>query len=493
MRTGESNQSRFLDTELFQNILILQDIFEDSPDLIIRTLTIGKTDCKAALIYLSSLVQKKDLQEHVIKPLLDERAETPEAITLGGIAKANRWTEVEAFIFHGKSVLLVDGMDSCYILDTEGWPERALEDPQIEPSLKGSHQGFLESGGKNIALIRRFIPNRELKIKTFRIGRRGDTKVSVLYIADLTNNELLLETIKRLESLDIDAVLSTGELAELIEDHPYSPFPQFIITERPDSTASHLLQGRVAVIVDRSPGVLIGPTTFFSFLQGPDDYGTRWLLASFLRILRFVGMFMAIFLPAIYIAMISYNYEIIPVKLILSIGESREKVPFPPVVEALLMELTLEMLREAGIRLPAPVGQTVGIVGGIVIGQAAVQAGIVSNIMVIVVAFTAIASFIIPNFDMASAVRLIRFPMMLLASMFGIVGIMVGFMAFIGHLITLRSMGAPYDDPIDTVHLSDLKDTLIRLPLWLMKARPSSTQSKQVVRQDNDGSAGERR
>lgn len=493
MKTHENKEAKKIFAELFQNVLIVQDMFDHSPDLVIRSLSIGATGTKAVLIYFCGLVSKNDIQQHIIKPLLDKKAVSPDEITIAGVTETDSWAVVEISILSGNTLLFVDGMEIAYVLETREWPERSLEDPQIEPSLKGSHQGFLETAGKNIALIRRLIPNRELKIKTYRLGRRGEVQLYILYIADLTNGEFLQEINERLDRLDIDTVLSTGALGELIEDHPFSPFPQFIITERPDSTASQLLQGRVAIIVDRSPGVLIGPTTFLSFLQSPDDYGTRWLVASFLRILRFAGLFIAIFLPAFYIALLSYNYEVIPIKLILSIGETREKVPFPPLVEALLMELTLEMLREAGIRLPAPIGQTVGIVGGIVIGQAAVQAGIVSNIMVIIVAFTAIASFIIPNYDMASAVRFVRFPMMLLASMFGIVGIMVGLMAFIGHVITLRSFGTPYDDPFDTIHLGDWKDTIIRLPLWLMKSRPSSTKPKQMKRQDNDGSVGEKR
>ncbi|MEV3228867.1 spore germination protein, partial [Paenibacillus larvae] len=206
---------------------------------------------------------------------------------------------------------------------------------------------------------------------------------------------------------------STGELEQFIEDDPYSPFPQLTITERPDTTASHLLQGRVTIVVDRSPGVLIGPMTLTSFFQTTDDYSIRWLVSSFVRMLRFVGAIIAIFAPALYIALVSFHYEVIPLRLLLTIAESRERVPFPPLIEALIMELVLEMLREAAIRLPAPVGQTIGIVGGIVIGQAAVQAGLVSNIMVIVVAITAISSFILPNLELGAGIRLIRFPIML--------------------------------------------------------------------------------
>ena len=262
------------------------------------------------------------------------------------------------------------------------------------------------------------------------------------------------------------------------------------MTERPDAAASHLMQGRICVVVDRSPSVLIAPMTMTAFFQSVDDYSTRWIAASFIRFLRFFAFFVAAFLPALYIAVISFNYEIIPLNLLLSIGESRGQVPFSPILEALIMELTLEMLREAGIRLPAPIGQTVGIVGGIVIGQTAVQAGIVSNIMVVVVALTGISSFIIPNYDMSSAIRLIRFPMMLLSSMFGIFGLTIGWMILIAHLISLESLGTPYGSPLAPFRIKDMKDTFVRLPLWLMKSRPTSTQPLQKKRAGSSSSKG---
>lgn len=277
--------------------------------------------------------------------------------------------------------------------------------------------------------------------------------------------------------------MNTGELAELIEDNPYSLFPQFVLTERPDSVASQILQGRCVVVVDRSPSVLVAPVGFFSYFQNIDDYSSRWSIATFLRLLRLFAFITAAFLPAVYIGIVSYHFEIIPMKLLLTLGESRGQVPFPPFVEAIIMEITLEMLREAGVRLPAPVGQTVGIVGGIVLGQAVVQAGLISNVMVIVVAFTAISSFILPNYDMVAAVRLIRFGLMILASLFGFVGIIVGLMVMIAHLLTLKSLGMPYGTPFAPVRFSDWKDTLIRAPLWLMKKRPTSTLPLQDIRQ----------
>jgi len=480
-------QNRMISNRTSENIEEITNIFTQTPDLVIRSFTSNYMEGQVTLVYLDGLVDKNSINNNVLRPLMDPPEQGGTNIfgllSISQISPVYDFQAVEDKILQGSSLLFIEGQREAYALDTNGWPQRAIEDPQLETSLKGAHQGFVETALQNIALIRRYIPNRELKIKEFWIGERGVCKVSVMFVEDIVDPDLLRILEDRITAITVDAVLNTGELEEMIEDNPYSPFPQFYTTERPDTAASHLLQGRIAIVVDRSPSVLIAPSTFVSFFQSVDDYSTRWLVSSFIRLLRFSAMVVATFLPALYIALISFNYELIPLDLILTVGESRERVPFPPLIEAVMMELTLEMLREAGVRLPSPIGQTVGIVGGIVIGQAVVQAGIVSNVMVIVVAFTAISSFIFPNYDMAAAIRLVRFAMMGLASMFGIIGIIIGFMILIGHLISLESLGAPYANPFAPVRFQDLKDTFLRLPLWLMKNRPTSVLSTQSRRQ----------
>jgi len=487
--------TRQISDRLDENMDELQTIFTLTPDLVIRHFESKFVEGRVTLVYLTGLVDKNSVNNNVLRPLLSttERGATSifDLLSVGKVSTIFDFAAVEEAILQGYSLLFIDGRKEVLAVETNGWPQRAIEDPQLEASLKGAHQGFVETGIQNIALIRRYLPNRELKIKEYLIGERGACKVSVLFFADVANPEIIQELEDRIKILNIDAILNTGELEELIEDNPYSPFPQFITTERPDSAASHILQGKLVVVVDRSPSVLVGPASFASFFQNVDDYSTRWLVATFIRLLRFLAFLVATFLPAIYIAVIAFNYEVIPLDLIISVGESRERVPFPPLVEAMIMELTLEMLREAGVRLPAPIGQTVGIVGGIVIGQAVVQAGIVSNIMVIVVAFTAISSFIIPNYDMAAAVRLVRFLMMGLASMFGIVGIVIGFMTLIGHLISLESLGVPYGSPLAPVRFKDWKDFIIRIPLWKMTNRPLSARATQARRQGDNHPKGD--
>lgn len=470
---------------LSENIDQLATIFSDTPDLVVRTFTYKQSGVPAALAYLDGLVDKNSINNNVLHELMfhtttDDRDELP--VALGDLKNLLAWEAVENAILRGYSILFIDGQAHAFSLETQGWPQRGISDSQIEASLKGTHQGFIETGSQNIALIRRYISSRELKIKEFYVGNRTKSKVSILYLEDIALPEIRYELERRISNLQIDCILNTGELAELIEDNPLSLFPQMITTERPDTAASQLLQGRYCVVVDRSSSVLIAPVGIAAFFQGIDDYSTRWPVATFFRLLRFFACIIAAFLPAFYIACISYNHELIPLELILSIGEFRSAVPFPPFIEALIMEIMLEMLREAGVRLPAPVGQTVGIVGGIVIEQAAVEAGIVSNLMVVVVASTAVASFILPNYDMAASVRLIRFPMMTIASMYGVIGMMAGVMVIIAHVISLQSLGEPYSTPIAPLRIRDWKDVFIRLPLKNMIYRPQSIRSLQKRR-----------
>jgi spore germination protein len=301
-----------LNSDLTCNVAELNSRFSLIPDMVIRELVIQQTGKRAALVYLIGLTDKNAINNNIHRPLLHrpfagESTDGELPVSIGNIRWITEWSKVEQAIFQGYCVLFIDGRTDALTLDTQGWPQRAIEDPQLEASLKGAHQGFVETAGQNIALIRRYIPNRELKIKQLCVGARGRTQIFLLYLGDVANPEILKELEDRIAQLDVDAVVSTGELAELIEDNPYSPFPQFITTERPDAATSQLLQGRIVAVVDGSPSVLIAPTSISTFFQNVDDYGTRWLVSSFLRIMRFLAFFIALFLPSIYIALISYN------------------------------------------------------------------------------------------------------------------------------------------------------------------------------------------
>ncbi|MEH7381238.1 spore germination protein [Bacillus sp. JJ1533] len=483
--------------QLEANLAEIQSIFTKTPDLVVTKLVIEQTKAKASLVYLGELTDSTMVNEHVLRPLLfhvkTNNEDSSPKVSIARVKEVNKWSQITDGILQGKSVLFVDGSPVAFLLDTGKWPERSIEDTPIESSIYAEHIGFTENGSKNIALIRKHIQNQNLKIKEYSIGERGKTKVSILYLDDVVNPELIKELENRMKKIKVDSIINTGILAEFIEDNPYSPFPQLLLTERTDLAASEILEGRIVTVVDGSPNVLVAPTTFTSFFKSMDDYTSRWLVASFMRLLRYAGFFMAIFLPATYIAVIAFHFEVIPLKLLMSIGVSRERVPFPPFIEALIMEITLEMLREAGIRLPAKIGQTVGIVGGIVIGQAAVAAGIVSNIMVIVVALTAVASFIIPNYEMGASIRLIRFPMMITASLFGFVGLSVGFMTLVAHLIELKSLGISYASPISPLRIQEWKDLFIRFPQWSIFKRPVSSLPLQMRRADSNRPKGDKK
>ncbi|MCR8984905.1 spore germination protein [Brevibacillus laterosporus] len=344
-----------------------------------------------------------------------------------------------------------------------------IEEPYLEPTIKGAHDGFVENASKNLGLLRRYIPSPELKLRQLKIGERGKVTITMAYLEDVANPKVIEELERRIQALSLDVIINIGELQQLISKNTFTVFPQFLVTERPDTTAMQILKGRVAILMDRSPGVLIAPMDLVGFLETKDDYNVNWLLASFVRLLRYIAFMISLVLPAFYVATISFHFEVIPLKLLLSIGESREKVSFPPVLEALVMELSLEMLREAGLRLPGPIGQTVSIVGGIVIGQAAVQAGIVSNIMVIVVSITAIASFIIPYYDMSSTLSHDD------ACLF--LWLCRNYHGFNDHVYPpyyLTSIGTPYGSPFAPVRMKEWKDAVILTAPRYLTARPHS-------------------
>jgi spore germination protein KA len=316
-----------------------------------------------------------------------------------------------------------------------------------------------------------------------KIGTYTRTNVSIAYIDGLADKTLIEEITTRLERIKIDGILESEYIEEMIEDNPYSPFPQIMTTERPDVACSCLLEGRAVILVEGTPFTLIAPISFFSLIQSQEDYAQRFMAGTFIRWLRFFFMGLSLLLPSLYVAILTFHHEAVPTALLLSSAASREAVPFPAIVEALAMEITFEALREAGVRLPKQVGSAVSIVGALVIGQASVQAGLVSAPMVIVVAITGIASFMMPRYIAGIAFRMLRFPMMLLAGTLGLLGIMMGIIAIVIHLCSLRSFGVPYLTPLAPLKGQELKDVLWRAPWWKMDTRPRLTGDSNVYRQ----------
>lgn len=363
---------------------------------------------------------------------------------------------------------------------------RSPNEPDNEHVIRGSHEGFVEGFDTNISLLRKRLTMPDLVVRTLKVGKLCKTQVSYVYIASVADADLIEQLQTKLEGVTADVITTAGQLEDYLEDSVWSPFPQYLNTERPDRVVSNLLEGKIAIFTDHTPTCLIAPVTFFSFYQSPDDFNGRVIVGSFYRIVRLLSFVAAMFLPAFYIAVIGFHSEILPLELSRKVKVAINEIPYRPIFEALILEIFIELIREASIRLPTPIGQTIGIVGGLVIGDAIVSAGLVSNLMVIVVAMTAISSFVVPSVEMNTTIRVLRFPFMLLASIFGFFGIVLGSLVLFIHLMNLSSMRQPYFSPIVPFDPSRFKKIFLRLPYVR-----SSKQQKTFTHGD-DGDGGKR-
>lgn len=477
-KTGEpAEKKRPIHKEMAQNIEYVQQALYHSSDLMKREVTVQ--DAAATLLYLEPMTDRQQIQDHVIRPLAHSPSRGLDELLTS--LELNKETDLEqgiACLVRGECLLFVDGRAEYWIVGAAAICKRDIVEPQNEGVIRGPHYGFNEQLSVNLYLIRKQIQNPRLIVHYRTSGRSTHTRIAMVYMQDLANPELVREVERRMDLITSDMVLSPGFIQEFTEDNPYSPFPQHLNTERPDRAAANLMEGRVLMMAEGDPTALIVPATFFSFYQTPDDYNSRWIVGSLVRFIRMISFLFAFLLPAFYIATVSFHADILPNELVHTIKSSLERIPFPPLVEAMLLEIIFELLREAGIRLPSRVGQTIGIVGGLVIGDAIVRAGFVSYTMIIVVALTAISSFLVPSSDMSQAVRVLRFPMMIFAAMFGYVGISFGLMIVFIHLCKLDSYGVPYFSPLAPLRFKDMKDTIIRFPLWSMKGRPHDLRPK---------------
>ncbi|MDS1029811.1 spore germination protein [Bacillota bacterium LX-D] len=485
-----------LSNDLSRNIEMIKKAMGYASDILVREFTIASNiETKAAVIAIKGLTKNDLINEQVLGSLmLDAKFKnTKKAKDLFEQIKQysmpNLYVKEEVNVgntvselISGNSILFLDGINKALIAGSQGWKERQVSQPITENVVRGPRDGFTENIESNVALIRRRIKSPDLRVESFKTGTRTKTDLYIVYLNGVVKNEVVDEVKNRLKRIEIDGVLESGYIEELIEDNPFSPFPQMEHSERPDKVSAAILEGRVAILVDTTPFVLMVPTVFFQFLQSADDYYERYLIGSLTRVVRIVAYFISVVLPALYIALTSFHQEMIPTPLALSLAASREGVPFPSIGEALIMEAIFEILREASLRLPQQTGQAVSIVGGLVIGQAAVQAGIVSQVMVIIVALTGISSFAIPAFNAAASGRLLRFPLMLLASILGLAGILLGLSIILIHLSSLRSFGVSYLDPFVSSNSNTLNDTVVRNPWWLMHHLPGIISRKRMLR-----------
>lgn len=484
-----------------ENIKYLDYRFEKCVDVIKRKFPIGEErNVNLYITYIDVMIDKNFIDNVIDSLMIDIRQVKPtgkdlkenifDALKNGGITTAD-FNEEENFdkaideVLAGNTILFIDGFNKAIILSTKGFPRRGVSTADTEVVVQGSKEAFTETFRVNTVLIRRRIRDTKLKLKQMRIGKRSKTDIGIMYMEDLARPEILDEVERRLKIIDIDAILDSGYIEQFIEDDYKSPFPQIQMTERPDKVASALLEGRIAIVVDNTPFVIIVPTILASFYQSSEDYYQRWGIMSFIRIIRYIAGLLAVCLPGFYIAVSVYHPAMIPMELILKMAEARQTVPIPAVLEIILMELAFETLREAGIRLPAAIGSTLGIVGGIIIGQAAVEAGLVSPIVVIIVSLTAICSFAIPNIALVAGYRLTKYFIIFLSSLLGLFGFWIGILLCLIHLVTLKSFGIPYLYPFvskNVYGLNDMKDTFLKFPIFMLKKRPIFTKDGQRTR-----------
>lgn len=481
-----------LSKNISENLDKLQAFFGESPDIIFREFKLGLNEIPCAIIYVDGATDSQIINNHILKSfmyeitILEENRSRPidnnqafegikqHIVSVGEIEDIDNLDDAMYSILSGDIIIIVDGFDEFIGVGAKNWPNRGITEPEGEVTIRGPREGFSEILRFNTALLRRQCKDPNLVIKGTQVGKRSKTNIAYAYIRDIVNPALVDEVERRLSTIDIDAIIDSGQLEQLIQDNYLTPFPQIQATERPDKAIANILEGRIAIIVDNSPFVLIVPATFQQFFQSPDDYSERWMFSSAIRLLRWVASLFAILTSGIYIAIASFHPGFIPTDLAISIAASRVSVPFPVFIEAILMEVTLELLREAGARLPNPIGSTISIVGGLIIGDASVKAGIVSPIMVIIVAITAISSFVIPTYSLSISIRMLRFPIMLLGATLGLYGVVIGFIFITTHLVTLKSFGVNYFTPQAPMITSEWRDFWVRLPIQTQKYRPES-------------------
>jgi spore germination protein len=461
------------------------------------------------VIYVDGLADQQMVEDFALRPLksgmlqketyavLSEpkrRAAFAQMLELADMSWRETMDEAVVEILSGNTILFFDGIGAAMMISSKNFPSRGISEVDSEKTLRGAKDSFNENMRTSTALLRRRIRDGRLKIKQIFVGERSRTNVAICYVDGLVRRAWLSQLEERLNAYDVDAVYDSGMIEQLLEPEWKSVFPQFQHTQRPDKAASALLEGRVVMVVDNSPDVLILPATMNTFFQSADDYYCRHCVAVFARILRYVAAVLAIGLPGLYLSIIGFHTEILPVKLVLTIAAARQSVPFPAVVEILLMELEFELLREAGIRLPGQLDNTIGVVGGLIVGQAAVEAGLVSTIVVIVVAVTAIASFAIPNESFTSAFRLLKFFFIMLCAFWGIYGFFLGMVILLIHLSSLESFGVPYLMPAVSSGANDyddIKDFILKKSIFSMWKRPIFTRRQEQVRLSKRGAENE--
>ena len=469
-----------------ENIKAYRQIYKDCSDIKMREMMLGKQkNVRCFLAYIEVAVSNILMETTALGRLLSYLEQAPgeeiveildkNALGIADVTPFETMEEAAQGMLTGDAILFVDGYPKALKISDKGYPNMGVTEADSEKVIRGSNEGFADSIKVNTALIRKRVRSTKVKVKEMRPGVRSHTNVNLVYMEDLAYPEIIAEVEKRLNRYEIDGVLDSGVIEQLAEEKWYSPFPQFQTTQRPDRAAMAILEGRVVVLSDNSPVALILPTDYNSFIKTSDDYYNRWEVATFGRLLRYIASFFAMTFPGLYLAVTNFHTQVLPTTLLLSFQAARQGVPFPAVFEVLLMEISFELLREAGVRLPGAMGNTIGIVGGLIIGQAAVEANLVSPIVVIIVAFTALCSFAIPNEEFAFSFRILKFVFIAVCAWLGYFGFLISLLMVLIHLSHLTSFGIPYLMPFVGPELTgyeDQRDFLWRFPLRRITKRP---------------------
>ncbi|PFD96700.1 spore germination protein [Bacillus cereus] len=465
----------------------IRETLQSPNDLTVREFALSCSSTRCAVVFLCGLTDKDLIYRFIIRPLQQE--EIPNKvpimqtlldrfISIGEVNIVETFSDVINSVLVGDTVVLIDGISHALVINSRAWERRSLEPPITENIIRGPKIGFTEDIATNKMLIRRELRDPKLRFQSYIMGKRSQKEVTLIYIEDIINPYIVNELNRRLQSIETDVILDSGKVEHLLEENTLSPFPQFLNTERPDRAIASLAKGKAVILVDGSPFAVIAPMVIVDIFQSPEDHYERWIIGTLLRGLRMLAGLMAILLPAVYVALVSYHQGLIPSNLAYSIAGAREGVPFPAYIETIIMTLTMELIREAGLRLPKQIGQTVGIVGGLVIGEAAVSAGIVNPFMVIVIAVTAIATFSLPVYSITITFRFLLFAFILAATLFGLYGIILALITLAIHIMNLKSVGIPYFTPLAPAFYKDWKEEVALLPRAMLKTRPDYLQTK---------------
>ncbi len=455
----------------------LYSVFNNSPDLIIREVNIANNPAfTSMLVYIDNMIDISTIEQSIIGKLTTKNEDA--SLNLGskeysqyllGVRNEDIYTDINKVIdsiLSGNLVQFINGIAEALVVNINNPPSRTIEEPEVETTIRGPREGFTESISTNITLIRKKIKSTNLKIESLKLGRETRTDVSIIYLSNIVNKKIVSELKERLSKIDVNAVLGINYIKEYINDNPLSSFPTIFSTERPDVASGKLLEGRIAILVDGTPVVSTVPAIFVEFMLTNEDYYLNFIPATINRLIRYISLILSLLLPGSYIAVVTFHQELIPTPLLITIIKARSGVPYPALTECILLLLAFEVVRESGVRMPRSVGQAISVVGALILGEAAVAAGLVSTPLLIVVGVTAIASYAVPSTDMFIAITLPRFLFLILGGSFGLLGLTCGILVMLMKLISMRSFGVPYMSPLAPIIPDELLDVFLRRPHW---------------------------